>query len=70
MTRNPVSSTNLRSVGYDPGTLTLEIEFHDGAVYEYFAVPHAIYDGLMRASSKGGYLHDNIKDRYRCRKVR
>ena len=70
MTRHPVSSTNLRSVGYDPGTLTLEVEFQDGGLYQYFAVPESIYIGLMRASSKGGYLHDYIKDQYQYRKVR
>jgi hypothetical protein len=70
MTRHPVSSSNLRSVGYDPGTLTLEVEFQDGAIYQYLQVPPAIYAGLMCAASKGGYLHDYIKDHYQYRKVR
>lgn len=70
MERQPVSSSNIRSIGYEAGTGTLEVEFNSGGVYQYFNVPEATYSALMRASSKGAYVNDNIKDRYRCRKVR
>lgn len=30
MNRTPVSSSNLKSVGYDQSSNTLEIEFHGG----------------------------------------
>ena len=33
--REPVTSTNIRSVGYDPETSTLEVEFVNAHVYEY-----------------------------------
>jgi hypothetical protein len=39
MLRTPVSSSALRSVGYDPQTQTLEIEFNSAEVYQYFNVP-------------------------------
>ena len=64
MIRKPVSSTNLKSAGYDPATGTLEIEFNGGAVYRYNSVPPTIYTGLMEASSHGSYFHQNIKGRY------
>lgn len=67
--RIPVISSNLRSVGYDPVTSTLEVEFHTGSVYEYRRVPAQVHDGLMRAGSKGEYFHDNIRDRYPTRRV-
>jgi len=70
MERQRVSSTNVRSIGYDAGTGTLEVEFHSGGIYQYFDVPETVYAVLMRASSKGRYLNDHIKDRYRCRKLR
>ncbi|MBU4457089.1 MAG: KTSC domain-containing protein [Nanoarchaeota archaeon] len=70
MERQRVSSTNVQSIGYDVGNGTLEVEFHNGGIYQYFGVPETAYTGLMRASSKGGYLNDHIKDRYRCRKLR
>ena len=65
----PVSSSNLESVGYEPATQTLRIEFKNGGVYEYHNVPEAEYQGLMSASSKGSYHHQNIKDRYTYTKV-
>jgi len=59
--RFPVESSNIASIGYDPVTSTLEIEFHSGARYQYFAVPQEIYDGLMNAPSKGAFFHQFIK---------
>jgi len=64
MDRTPVSSTNLRSIGYDPDACTLEIEFNSGGVYLYAGVPQAEYDGLMSAASHGVYFNANIKKRY------
>jgi hypothetical protein len=69
MIRQPVSSSDLRSVGYDPATRTLEIEFNSGAVYRYDGVPPALHAGLMAASSHGSYFHQNIKGRYGDRRV-
>jgi len=68
--RQPVSSSNLKSVGYDRVTQTLEIEFQSGAVYEYYNVPVGVYAGLMQASSHGQYFHQNIRNRYRYRRVK
>jgi hypothetical protein len=65
-----VKSSNLRSVGYDKETETLEIEFHDGGLYQYFGVPAGTYEGLVTAPSKGSYFHIFIRDRYRYRKLR
>ena len=67
MNRTPVSSSNLSSVGYDPASKILEIEFHSGRVYQYFNVPESVYHGLMNASSKGGYFNQHIKDVYSFR---
>jgi len=69
MNREPVQSSNLNSVGYDPDTKTLEIEFHDGGVYLYFDVLTDIHQGLMSASSKGKFHHSFIKNVYRYQKI-
>jgi len=61
MERIPVQSSNLASVGYDPGTMTLEIEFLNGSVYQYFGVPESVYAGLLNAPSKGRYLDQFVK---------
>jgi hypothetical protein len=70
MRRQLVSSSNLRSVGYDDSTNILEIEFNSGGIYQYFNVPLAVYQGLMNAPSHGKYFHRHIKDTYRYAKVR
>jgi hypothetical protein len=65
-----VRSSNLRSVGYDPDSMVLEVEFHGGGIYQYMSVPEDIYHALMRAPSKGSYFNQHIKDRHRSRKIR
>ena len=69
MLRTPVTSSHLDSVGYDPHSKTLEIEFNDGSVYQYFNVPERVYQGLMRAYSKGEFFHDYIRDTYSYTRV-
>lgn len=64
MQRSFVSSSNISSIGYDPKTYTLEIEFHSGGVYQYHDIPQSEYDALMSASSHGSYFARNIKNRY------
>jgi hypothetical protein len=70
MQRINVSSSNISSIGYEPESQVLEIEFHDGSIYQYDGVPQSVYEGLMNASSHGQYLHQHIKDRYPHRKIR
>jgi hypothetical protein len=64
MERQPVSSTSIRSVGYDLSQQTLEIEFQSGEVYDYFDVPREVYVELMHADSHGQYFIQNIRDQY------
>jgi len=70
MKRETVKSSNLRSIGYDMSTQTLEIEFNSGGIYQYSQVPENIYDGLMNAPSHGRYFHHFIRDKYPTRRVR
>lgn len=70
MERVRVSSSNLKAVGYDAEEQILEVEFLNGSIYHYFNVPEYKYEGLLRASSKGGYLNDYIKGGYRYRRLR
>lgn len=70
MTRTHVVSSNLKSVGYDGTSRTLEVEFKEGRVYQYFDVPASIYQGLMSAESHGSYLDKKVKKAgYRYRQV-
>ncbi|POA88920.1 KTSC domain-containing protein [Pseudomonas protegens] len=64
MERVSVSSSNIAAVGYDEFSQTLEVEFLNGAVYEYYDVPEYVYQELISASSVGGYFAQRIKNVY------
>lgn len=65
MQRIPVSSSNLAAVGYDDAGRVLEVEFNNGAVYQYKQVPRAIFDDLITTANTGGsvgqYFNQHVK---------
>lgn len=61
MKRSYVTSSNIASIGYDASSMILEVEFHSGAVYQYYDVPESLFEGLMSADSHGRYLNEFIK---------
>lgn len=61
----PVSSDNISRVRYDEESLTLEIEFNNGRVYQFLDVPTQVFDSLMAADSHGQFFHAQIKGNYR-----
>ena len=64
MQRHSVASSNIASIGYDANTETLEVEFLNGSVYQYYNVPQNMYDQLMAEGSKGRFLNAYIKNAY------
>ena len=68
--RIPVTSSNIAAVGYDVKKMLLEIEFHHGAVYQYFDVPKRVYEELMSSKAKGSYFMNEIKAKYNYNKIR
>lgn len=69
MERQPVKSSNIAEVGYDPATRTLEVAFRTGAVYQYLEVPETVYRELLSSESVGNFLNVEIKKNYQARKV-
>ncbi|MGX9567213.1 KTSC domain-containing protein [Pseudomonas sp. CFBP 5748] len=69
MERLSVSSSNIASVGHDESSKILEVEFLNGAVYEYYDVPEHVYQELISASSVGGYLAQWVKNVYSFSRV-
>jgi len=68
--RTRVVSSSVAAVGYDEETRTLEVEFLDGRVYRYFAVPPHVPATMLTGSvSVGRFLNDEIKGRYRYEKL-
>lgn len=69
MRRQPIESSSLASVGYDPKRRQLEVEFRTGHVYDYFEVPRSVYEGLRAAASAGRFFTSSVRNRFRYRKV-
>jgi len=63
--RQPVHSSNLRSVSYDEEKRNLEIEFHSGIIHQYQNVPSKIHTDLMKAASVGTFYTEHIRNRFR-----
>jgi len=69
MRREPLNSRTVRSLGYDPSDSILEVEFHDGRVYQYYLVPDAVVLGLLAADSIGHYMNEHVIGKYPYREV-
>jgi hypothetical protein len=62
MRRTSVDSTTIASIGYEPETRMLEIEFRQsGDIYLYSEVPVEEHATFLMAESKGTYLNQVFK---------
>lgn len=63
ISRIPVESSQLKSIGYDPETQTLEVEFASGSggIYRYSNFEQDAWDDFMKSESKGSFFIRNIK---------
>ena len=65
-----VYSSNIDSVGFDEKINELYVRFKGAkSVYIYSEVPAVTYSNLMAADSLGSWLHNNIKNKFKFRKV-
>ena len=67
--RTPIKSSQIYAIGYDQDSQTLEVEFPEGEIWQYQAVPSAVFQGFEMASSKGKYYSQKIKGKYTSRKL-
>lgn len=65
----PVKSGHLESIGYHAESSTLHVRFKNGEYYLYHNVKPIVYQGLLKAESKGKYFNGNIKPHYRHTKL-
>lgn len=64
MNTTVVESTTLAAVAYDDAQQLLRLEFRSRAVYQYYGVPAAVHEALLRAPSKGSYFNQVIRGRF------
>jgi hypothetical protein len=61
MERIPVTSSSIASIGHDPTTNTLHVEFKNGRVYAYADVSAAHHAALLSAESIGAHFGKHIR---------
>ena len=69
MERVAVTSSSIASAGYSAEASTLEVEYCNGSVYRYFAVPRSVFESLLAAASKGSFVSEQIRGRYPYRRM-
>jgi len=68
--RKKVNSSQVRSIGYEPSSQTLEVELTDGSTWQYAGVPSEVHRRFMAAPSVVSYYRDNIEEDYSRRRVK
>ncbi|GAB2476445.1 hypothetical protein GCM10011375_21590 [Hymenobacter qilianensis] len=57
----PVRSTSLKAVGYDPATLTLEIEYRNGRLVRYTGASAAVHQALLTVPGKALFVEQVVE---------
>lgn len=72
ITRKPVTSSNIKSIGYDEHSETLVVEFTSLKLYQYIHVAPIVHQELLAAPSIGSYFSRVIKahpEIYPCEQI-
>jgi KTSC domain len=69
MEMKPVTSSNIKAVGYDTASKILAVEFNNGGLYHYHDVNPSHHAEMMKPDvSTGGYLHKHVKSAHKFTK--
>ena len=66
MNRTAVSSSRISSIGWENSTL--EVQFHNGAIYQYYGVSYDEYRNFMSSRSLGSEL-SRLDKRHRYARI-
>lgn len=64
VTRTPVQSSSIASLGHDAESDTLHVEFNSGRIYEYSGINTEAYQRLLNAPSIGAHFGRHIRPRF------
>lgn len=59
------NSSTMNKFKYDAQSQLLTIFFTSGETYNYYNVPLSVFEGLNKASSKGQFFNNRIRDHFR-----
>jgi hypothetical protein len=65
----PINSSMATAVGYDGGKNILQVEFHNGAVYQYSDIDQDTWQDLHQADSIGKFFNENVRGKYQYERV-
>jgi len=68
--RKRVSSSKIRSAGYDPKAQLLEIEFSDGKILAFRGVSPEVHRQFMAAPSPTSFFEDKIDESFPSTRLR
>lgn len=57
----PVKSSNIAAVGYDPDGQTLHVAFNTGSTYTHSDVTPEMHAAFISASSVGSHYHQHFR---------
>lgn len=69
MQKNAVESSSITTIGYDPETRVLEVEFKNGKLYRGQDVSPNDATDFLNAESVGRHFNEKIKGNYELTKV-
>lgn len=67
--RSQVQSSTIKSIGYDPESKTMEVEFKNGGAWKYEDVGQQAWDDFRGSSSIGKHFHANIRGKFKSTKL-
>ena len=62
----PVQSSNIISIGWSENTLYIN---YKSGIYKYENVDKTLYENLLASPSKGKFMNENIKGKYKYSKI-
>ncbi|MDJ0799754.1 MAG: KTSC domain-containing protein [Calothrix sp. MO_167.B12] len=65
----PVESSMANAVGYDSDEEVLQVEFNNGAIYQYTDVDDETWDGLYKTDSIGKFFNSEIRGKYQYERL-
>jgi len=65
----PVESSMANAVGYDSDEEVLQVEFNNGAIYQYEDVDDETWDGLYKTDSIGRFFNKEIRGKYSYQRI-
>lgn len=69
MKREDVTSSNIRSIGYDEDKEILEVEFQNKHIYQFFGVGKSVHKKLLKAESIGKTFNESVRNNFKYKKV-